>query len=121
MEELECHLTELISKNMESRGVLRRLILEYCRLGNSGRVQQLQEKFVEFGYRESAGIKGVMLHTYIQNGHLNQALDTYTVIKSNHPEFKVDEFKIVDLATVLVKNDRFNEAVELIKSETGSQ
>lgn len=32
LEELECHLIELRSKNMNTRGVLRRLLQEYCRV-----------------------------------------------------------------------------------------
>lgn len=121
VDELECHLTELISKEMDVRGVLRKLILEHCRLGNSKRIIELQEKFQEYGYKESPGINGALLQTYIQSGHLDLALDTYKNMKEKNKKFDIDEFKIINLATLLVKNNRFDEAMNIIKQEGSSR
>lgn len=121
VEELENHLIELESKNMETRGLLRRLIIEHCRLGNSNRVNELRDKFISNGYKETAGIRGVMLHTYLENDHLNQALEVYDEIKTKYHHFNIDDFKIVNLASLLIKNDKFDNAMDIIQRESDSK
>lgn len=115
--DLENHLVELEAKEMETRGVLRRLIIEYCRLGNSKRITELMEKFSNCGYKESAGIKGVMLQTYIQNGHLNEALEVYDELILKHSQFAIDSHKIIDLGVLLVNNGKFEDAINIIERE----
>lgn len=118
VDDMENHLIELEAKEMETRGLLRKLIIEHCRLGNSDRVKELQEKFISSGYKETAGIKGVMLHNYLESNHLNQALEVYDEIKTMHPNFNIDDFKIINLATLLIKNDKFAIAMDIIQKES---
>uniref|UniRef100_A0A1Y1KWA2 Pentacotripeptide-repeat region of PRORP domain-containing protein n=6 Tax=Photinus pyralis TaxID=7054 RepID=A0A1Y1KWA2_PHOPY len=115
--ELENHLIQLESKGMETRGVLRLLINEHCRCGNIERVLELRKSFHSKGYRESAGMKTSLMHAYIMNDHLDDALSLYSSIKEQHPNFKIDEFKIVDLACLLIKSQQFTRALEILKYE----
>lgn len=50
LEELEAHLIELKEKNMETRGVLRRLIQLHASKGNFERVRELRQLFFNSGY-----------------------------------------------------------------------
>lgn len=117
-EQLECHLVELETKNMGTRGVLRRLIQQHTNQGNMKRVEELQQKFVSRRYGESPGIKASRMHSYVQSQNLPQALDLYHEINALHPEFRLDSFKILDLATLMVSKSLFEDAVNLIKSES---
>lgn len=118
LEQLECHLLELENKNMETRGVLRKLIQMHSNTGNSKRVEELKKKIIEKGYEESPGMKSSRMHSFIQSRNVTAALDMYHEIKSLHPGFKLDNFKILDLATLLVSENKFEEAITLIKSES---
>lgn len=118
IEQLECHLVELENKNMETRGVLRRLIQQHTNCANLKRVEELQQKFLSRRYGESPGIKASRMHSYVQSQNLTQALDLYHEIKSLHPEFRLDSFKILDLSTLMVSKNLFQEAVNIIKSES---
>ncbi|KAG5894067.1 hypothetical protein JTB14_003926 [Gonioctena quinquepunctata] len=120
-DELECHLLELQEKNMETRGVLRKLIQLHSRFGNSKRVEQLRQIFQEAGYVETAGMKSSVMHSYITGGHTELALDMYKEIKEIEPTFSLDNYKIIDLATLLVGGDRFAEAIEMFRSEGQSR
>ncbi|XP_023011712.2 leucine-rich PPR motif-containing protein, mitochondrial isoform X1 [Leptinotarsa decemlineata] len=115
LEELECHLLELQEKNMETRGVLRRLIQLHSRLGNAQRAEQLRQIFSEAGYIETLGMKSSMMHSYINGGHLEPALDTFKEINKLDPNFNIDSFKLLDLATLLVKANRYSEAIEIVQ------
>lgn len=118
LEQLECHLVELENKNMETRGVLRRLIQLHSNSGNVKRVEELQQKFLSRRYGESPGIKASRMHSYIQSQNLTQALDLYSEIKALHPEFRLDNFKILDLATLMLSRNLYQEAINLINSES---
>lgn len=50
LDELEAHLIELQEKNMETRGVLRRLIQLHASKGNFERVRELRQLFINSGY-----------------------------------------------------------------------
>lgn len=117
LEQLECHLIELTNKKMETRGVLRKLIQMHCRIGNFERVQELLTEFKGMDYKISVGMKAGLLDLYIKSKNLELAQKIYKEIVENDPTFIVDEFKIIDLAALLVMGNNFEEAVKLIKTE----
>lgn len=118
LDQLECHLTELESKQMETRGVLRKLIRAHNNAGNFNRLEELKQKLLAKGYHESPGMKSSRMHSLTQTGDLTQAMDLYDEIKVIHPEFKIDSFKVLDLATLMVSNECFEEAVNIINTES---
>lgn len=117
VEQLECHLLELESKNMEIRGVLRKLIQLHSNEGNRNRVMELRNKFIACGYTETAGMKSAIMHNYIKLRNLPSALDLYQEIKMLHPNFNMDSFKTIDLATLLVENGKIEDALDVLNEE----
>lgn len=118
LEQLECHLIELQHKKMETRGVLRKLIQMHCRLGNLERANELLTVFNKARYQISPGMKAGFIDLYIKNNDLNRAIEMYNEIKKDNPLFLVDDFKIINLANLFVINNRFDEAVTLLKKQT---
>lgn len=49
LQELEAHLIELQEKNMETRGVLRKIIQLHASKGNFERVRELRQLFINAG------------------------------------------------------------------------
>ncbi|CAH1173550.1 unnamed protein product [Phaedon cochleariae] len=121
LEELECHLIELEEKNMQTRGVLRKLIGDHAKSGNDERVKQLLDRFLAAGYSETPGMKCMVMYSFVKGGHLQPALKVYNELKENDPTFSVDIFKILDLATLLVKNGRFSQAFEILQQHSKSK
>lgn len=121
LNELECHLVELEEKNMETRGVLRKLIQIHCNANNSQRVNELYEKFLERGYEESPGILSSLMQLYIKNDETEAALNIYNKLKTKYSNFNLDGFKIFHLAAALVKNSKFDEAFSIVESEFQSK
>lgn len=117
VEELECHLLELENKNMETRGVLRKLIQVHSSTGNHKRATELRNKFISLGYTESAGMKASVMYNYVQLKDLSAALDLYQEIKLLYPRFRMDNFKAVDLAALLVENGKTEDALDVLNEE----
>jgi len=57
------------------------------------------------------------MHSYAQGGHLNESLELYDELRTVHPTFVLDSFKIIDLAKLLIQNDRFDEAVVIMEED----
>ncbi|KAL1506448.1 hypothetical protein ABEB36_005813 [Hypothenemus hampei] len=117
LDDLECHLIELQSKNMETRGVLRKLIQMHAKHGNTARVHELRDLFISSGYEESSGIKSAIMHNYVLGGHLQEALKIYNDLKINDSDFSLDSFKMIDLAKLSIENDKFDEGFSILKNE----
>lgn len=117
IEDLECHMVELVEKQMDTRGVIRRLIQEHSRLENHKRLLELREIYRNSGYIETAGMKGSIMNSFIVSEKLDEALNVYSDIKKEYPNFNIDSFKIIDLANLLVKNEQFNDAKDLLQKE----
>lgn len=121
LKELECHLIELREKNMETRGLLRKLINQHCKSGNVQRVTELCHDFEKAGYNMTAGMKSNLLDLYIKNNNLEKAWETYKTIKKTFSSFTVDEFKIIDLAKVLYEHKMFDEVIKLLRNESSNR
>nr|CAH7746771.1 unnamed protein product [Callosobruchus chinensis] len=117
LEDLECHLIELKQKGLETRGVLSKLIKLHSTNGNIRRVKELQQEFEASGYKESLGTKSFLMHNYVMTGNVDEAMRLFQQIKDSDPGFNLDDFKIIDLATLLVKNDKFEDALNIMKTE----
>ncbi|CAG9769248.1 unnamed protein product [Ceutorhynchus assimilis] len=114
---LECHLIELQEKNMQTRGVLRKLIQMHAAKGNAQRAKELRKHFLDSGYEESAGIKSSIMHSYILGGQLDEAMELYREVKIKHSDFNMDSFKFIDLVKLLIDNDRFDEGFVILQTE----
>lgn len=57
------------------------------------------------------------MHSYVKGGYLTESLELYDELKTIHPNFVLDSFKFIDLAKLLIQNDRFDEAVVLMEDD----
>jgi len=106
LEDLECHLTELKSKDLNRRGLLRRLIQEYCRQGQVEKVLVAKEEFEASGYEYSAGMLAMLFDVMVRFGNLDEAEASLRKLNVLAPDFILDEHKVLDFATLLVSKNR---------------
>ncbi|CAH1993361.1 unnamed protein product [Acanthoscelides obtectus] len=117
LEELECHLVELKEKGLETRGVISKLIQRHSNNGNTERVKELQQEFEASGYKKSLGTKSVLMHNYVKTRNLDKSMQILQQIKESDTQFRIDDFKVIDLATLLVQNGKFDEALNILRTE----
>lgn len=118
---LENHLIELRSQGMNTRGTERRLIIAYCKktIGKDSdsvvkRVQELMADLSNQGIMVSDATYASMMDMYANFGELEKALELKEKIS---PEFKIDAFKIINLAAALIKKERIDDALSLIQEQ----
>jgi leucine-rich PPR motif-containing protein len=106
LEDFECHLVELESKNLNRRGVLRRLIQVYCQQGNVEKALRAKEAFQAAGYEFSAGMLAMLFDLMLRVGNLDEAEESLRELNQVAPNFILDEHKIIDYATSLILKRR---------------
>ena len=120
LEELECHLIELKAKGMNTRGVLRKLLQKHCTKNDMKRVDEIKKEYDENGFLWTGGMYSNLLQLYAENDRIDEALEVYENLKEYWSSFIVDDFKILSLATALMRANRVEEAMDLI-AETSSK
>lgn len=96
---------ELKSKDLNRRGVLRRLIQEYCRQGQVEKVLVAKEEFEASGYEYSAGMLAMLFDVMVRFGNLDEAETSLRKLNVLAPDFILDEHKVLDFAMLLVSKN----------------
>ncbi|XP_060804000.1 leucine-rich PPR motif-containing protein, mitochondrial [Amyelois transitella] len=115
---LRAHLNELEAKGMNTRGVLRKLLQCYCREGNLQAAKQIAERCQREGVFLSAGMKAAIFDLHVKLGELEQAEIALADLNKTTPNFILDEYKIIDLATLMVYRNKIQQAIELINEQS---
>lgn len=136
LDELECHLVELESKQLNPRGVLRRLLQLSVRSGRLERAQQLLAKCQALKVQSSAGMLASILDLHIKLRDLPRAQQTLEQLKSTYPgmysiypllagfanssfsAFQLDEHKLIDYAALLVHGEQLEAAKQLLQQRS---
>uniref|UniRef100_W8AAS6 Leucine-rich PPR motif-containing protein, mitochondrial n=1 Tax=Ceratitis capitata TaxID=7213 RepID=W8AAS6_CERCA len=116
LEELECHLVELESKGMNTRGLLRRLLQLCVRDGRLERALEIKEKCDKLQVQVSAGMLASTLDLYIKVKDLPNAERSLKRLQQEFPDFSLDEHKFIDYAALLVHNKQLDTAKELLQA-----
>lgn len=114
-EELECHLIELKSKGLETRGALRKLFMMHCLNNNLKRVEQLKEEMKICGFPLTPGMKARLFALYAHHDRVSDFCSIFQDLQKNHPDFKIDPPKILSAATSLVQHNKIEMALEVVK------
>lgn len=127
-QELEEHLIELKSKGLNTRGVLRSLLLSYCRRSRftsenqrddlvefaQKRVKEIIDQMNEEGFEFSNSMLASIFEFYVNCGIAEAAIEARNKISK---DFELDAFKVFNFASFYVKKGEIEKAIELIKEE----
>ncbi|SPP86284.1 leucine-rich PPR motif-containing protein, mitochondrial [Drosophila guanche] len=114
-DELECHLIELEAKQLNPRGVLRRLLQLSVRNGRLERAQQLLAKCQALNVQSSAGMQASIFDLHIKLRDLKRAQQSLEKLQSTYPGFMIDEHKLIDFAGLLVHGGQLEAAKQLLQ------
>ncbi|XP_023244376.1 leucine-rich PPR motif-containing protein, mitochondrial-like [Centruroides sculpturatus] len=114
VEELENHLIELKSKGLNTRGVLRRLLMLHCRMKNLERVIELKKEFDDQNSFYTGSIYAQLIELFVYHKKLDEALHYKTLLEKIEPDFPLDDHKVLNLANLLIKNDKIDDALQIL-------
>lgn len=114
-EELESHLAELDGKQMNSRGVLRKMLQLAVKEKRYENALQLKDKCDEMGMDFSAGMLASCIELYTKTERAEEAKKLWTDLETRFPDFVTDEHKAIDFAGFLIKQNQIEEAKEVLR------
>ncbi|KAJ8735797.1 hypothetical protein PYW07_007417 [Mythimna separata] len=117
-ENLRAHLSELEAKGMNTRGTLRRLLQQYCREGNLHCAREIAAKCQKEGVFLSAGMKAAIFDLHVKLGELDLAEMALADLNKTSPNFTLDEYKVIDFATLMVYRKKVHQAFDLITEQS---
>ncbi|ALC48217.1 CG14786 [Drosophila busckii] len=120
LDELECHLVELEAKQLNTRGVLRRLLQLNVRDGRLERALQLEQKCQQLKVQVSAGMLASILELHIKLKQLPRAQQTLQQLAQSFPAFQLDEHKLLDYAALLVEGEQLTLAKQLLEQRAAA-
>ncbi|XP_043490324.1 leucine-rich PPR motif-containing protein, mitochondrial-like isoform X2 [Polistes fuscatus] len=116
LEQLHNHMIELKSKNMNIRGVTKKLLDQYCKRNDLKAAEKIKEEIISNNFDWSPGMRAGLFHLYVRNNLLDKAEAELNEIQTKYSEFKLDTSKILLYAISLVKNNRIEDAFNLINN-----
>lgn len=120
IEELERHLEELKSKNMNTRGVLRRLLQKLVREGKYDRALEVKAECDRLKVDISPGMQASIFDLYTHKKDIPKAKEALRKLNQNSPSFLLDEYKIIDYAAVLVEKGDLDDARKVLRVRAGT-
>lgn len=112
--ELESHLAELEGKQLNTRGVLRKLLQLAVKEKRYEKALQLKVKCDELAMNFSPGMLASCIELYTKSDLINDAQQVWAELEEKFPEFVIDEHKAIDFATFLIKHDMVERAKEIL-------
>lgn len=82
------------------------------------RALEIKKKCDAVGVIETPAFLSTLLRLWTATKNVHEALQVLATLQKKHPSFKIDSFKIIDLAKVLITMDRLQDAVKLIENLT---
>lgn len=56
------------------------------------------------------------IRLYIDLGDVDKAIKCWQLLQNEHTDFKLADFKTIDLASLLIKNDQYDKAINVLNS-----
>lgn len=113
--DLESHFAELTEKEMNTRGILRKLLQLAVKEKRFEKALEFKAKCDEFGMDFSPGMLASCIELYTRMGTFEQAKAAWDELEKKYPKFVIDDHKAIDFAAFVIKSKKDNMGVEEAK------
>lgn len=93
----------------------KQLLMLYVQENNVEKVESFLKELESENFELSNAALAMLCEFYASNGDIDKALSYKQALESKEPEFLLNKYKLVLIATALVKVNRFEEAVKFLK------
>ncbi|XP_065358584.1 leucine-rich PPR motif-containing protein, mitochondrial [Calliphora vicina] len=120
-EELERFIANVEAKGENSNNLKRHLLGACFRSKNLEKTLQVIERLETEKYILGSGTYAQLIDLYTTHDRVSDALATYEKTKTKDPEFHLDNLKTVGIVELLLKEERFEEALKFLDNNKKPQ
>ena len=113
--QLQSHLQELKNTGKNFRGVLRKLFMIACKKNDAKRIYEILEELNSKNMKFSPGMRIALFDFYTKNKMIKEASMELQEIQSRFPNFRIDNFKILQFVLLLLEANMVEGAFNVIK------
>lgn len=111
----------LLKPSIILTGILRRILQLSVQAGRIERALEVKQLCKENNVDFSPGMLASILDLMTRTKNLCEAEATLSQLQKLYPTFSIDEFKIIDLASLMIENDRLEDAKILLEKRATSK
>ncbi|XP_055375539.1 leucine-rich PPR motif-containing protein, mitochondrial [Condylostylus longicornis] len=115
LDQLERFIENVEAKGENANNLKRALLLNSIKTKDLLKIEKIVTKLENEKYPIGNGIYAMIIDLNCQNGNLSAALELYEKLRSKEPDFTLDNIKVIKIAELMVKENKFEEAVEFVK------
>ncbi|XP_063242318.1 leucine-rich PPR motif-containing protein, mitochondrial [Bacillus rossius redtenbacheri] len=104
-------------KGESPHGLQRQLLSLYCRVKDLEKADKLFEELKQSDFVFTSAIYSMLVDLYVYHEDLERALGILKLMKEKEPDATLSDMKVVKLATLMVKNDKVEDALALLQGQ----
>lgn len=113
---LEKLIDKIDEKGGNSKSMKKQLLIQAIRSKDLPKVEQLIAKFKGEGYVLGSGVYALLFELYAMNNKIDEARKIFDQIKSEDPEFILDDIKTLRFIQALIESEKIDEAIAFMES-----
>lgn len=112
---LKEQIKTLEARDQSANAVKRQLLSLYCRNKEIEKAEQLKQELEAQGFVLTGGVQAQLIDMYCHHEKLDEALECVKKLQEREPDFALGDLRILKLASLLIKNNRLQDAVTYLK------
>ncbi|XP_062545497.1 leucine-rich PPR motif-containing protein, mitochondrial [Armigeres subalbatus] len=113
---LERIITDLQARGENVNSLKNQLIRSVIRSNDVAKTEEVLARLEEENYVIPPGVYAQVIELYASSGKAEEAFALLNKVKTKLPDFELDDTKIIRLAQSLLSQDRFDDALQFIRS-----
>ncbi|XP_059618257.1 leucine-rich PPR motif-containing protein, mitochondrial [Phlebotomus argentipes] len=119
--QLERIIEQVEAKGENAKGLKRYLLGACFRSKDLQKSEEVIQRLEAEGYTFTSGVYAQMIDLYCYHEKLEKVLETYKLIKEKEPEFLLDNMKTIRVISLLLNEERVDEALDFLQKNQKSE
>ncbi|XP_059055507.1 leucine-rich PPR motif-containing protein, mitochondrial [Achroia grisella] len=113
--QLEKILQHSKNKGINTKRIQKQLLSAYIRENNVTKLNNFLQEIKDSDFEISPSTLAHLYEFYSQNDEIDKANECQAQILAKYPDFKLNKFKLIQMAFALVRGNRYDEAIQFLK------
>lgn len=116
IQQIERLITTIEGKGENVKSLKRHLLSACFKSKDLNKTEEVINKLKDEGYVIATGVYAQLIELYCHHSKVEQAIQILNEIKSKEPDFVLDDMKAIKLATLLIAEDKIDEAIKILET-----
>lgn len=116
VQQIERLIATIEGKGENAKSLKRHLLSACFKSKDLNKTEEIINKLKEEGYVIATGVYAQLIDLYCHHSKVDQAIAILNEITTKEPDFVLDDMKAIKLATLLISEDKIDEALKILES-----